>query len=74
MNKFAHEPQARVMSASDVWDDAQQIANVLRQNLAQIEPTVHLQIPLSILLSAIDDFSRDELLMLRQRVEERLTA
>jgi hypothetical protein len=33
MSKSVHEPDARVMSVEDVRDDAQQIADVLRQNL-----------------------------------------
>lgn len=70
--KSAHEPQARVMSAMDVWDDAQQIATVLRQNLLKAEPAVQLQVPLSVFLSALDSLSREELLILRQRVDERL--
>jgi len=73
-NKSAHEPEAKVMSAADVWDDAQQIAEVLRQNLFKAEPVVRLQIPLSIFLAAVDNFSRDELVLLRQRIEERLAA
>ena len=73
-NKSAHEPEAKVMSAADVWDDAQQIAEVLRQNLFKTEPVVRLQIPLSIFLAAVDNFSRDELVLLRQRIEERLAA
>lgn len=70
--KSAHEPKARVMSAADVWDDAQQIAAVLRQNLQKAEPAVRLQIPLSVFLSALDNLSRDELMILHERVEERL--
>jgi len=70
----AHEPKAKVMSAADVWDDAQQLASVLRQNLLQTEPAVEIRIPLSALLSALDNLGRDELLILRQRVEERLVA
>ena len=71
-NKLAHEPNAKVMSAAEVWEDAQQIASVLRQNLSEAEPVVKLQIPFSILLSAVDEFNREELLLLRQRIEERL--
>jgi len=67
-----HEPKAKVMSAADVWDDAQQIAEVLRQNLLKAEPVVRLQIPLSVFLAAVDDFDHDELLVLRQRIEARL--
>jgi hypothetical protein len=69
-----HEPDAKVMSAAEVWDDAQQIAEVLRQNLLKVEPVVKLQIPLSIFLTAVDNFSREELLLLRQHIEERLVA
>jgi len=72
--KSVHEPQAKVMSAAEVWDDAQQIANVLRQNLLRAEPVIRLQIPLSVFLSALDSLNRDELMILRQRVEERLAA
>lgn len=72
MIKSAHEPEAKVMSAEEVWADAQQAAGVLRKNLLKIEPTVGLQIPLSAFLSALNDLSRDELMMLRSRVEELL--
>ncbi len=73
-DQSAHEPQAKVMSAAEVWDDAQQLAEVLRQNLLRAEPVIRLQIPLSIFLSAVDNFNQDELLILRQRIEERLAA
>ncbi len=73
-HKSVHEPEAKLMSAADVWDDAQQIAEVLRQNLLKAEPAVQLQVPMSIFLSALDSLSRDELVLLRQRVEERLAA
>ncbi|MBM3133789.1 MAG: hypothetical protein FJZ89_00560 [Chloroflexi bacterium] len=72
--KSVHEPEAKLMSAADVWDDAQQIAEVLRQNLLKAEPAVQLQVPLSVFLSALDSLSQDELVLLRQRVEERLAA
>lgn len=70
--KSAHEPKAKVMSAAEVWDDAHQLAHVLRQNLLKAEPMVRLQIPLSVFLSALDNFNRDELIILRQRLEDRL--
>jgi hypothetical protein len=73
-SQSVHEPDAKMMSAAEVWDDAQQIAEVLRQNLSKAEPVVKLQIPLSIFLSAVDDFSQEELLLLRQRIEEHLAA
>ena len=72
--KSAHEPGEEVMSALEVQEDARQIANVLRQNLLKAEPSVQLEVPLSTFLSALDKLSRDELLILRQRVEERLAA
>ena len=71
-HKSVHEPEAKLMSAADVWDDAQQMADVLRQNLSKAEPAVRLQPPFSAFLSALDSFDRDELVILRQCVEERL--
>ena len=70
--KSVHEPKAKVMSAAEVWEDAQQVAEVLRRNLLKAEPTVGLRIPLSVFLSALDDLSREELVILRKRVDERL--
>ena len=74
IQKSAHEPEAEVMSAFDVWNDALQLADVLRQNLLRSEPMVRLQIPFSFFLSALESFQRDELIILRQRVEEQLAA
>ena len=74
MIKSAHEPDAPVMSAEDVWDDALQVADVLRQNLLKNERIVRLQVPFSFFLSALESFDREELVVLRQRVEERLAA
>ena len=71
-SKSVHEPEANVMSAEDVWDDAQQIAKVLKQNLLRIEPVIHVDIPLSSFLSALDNLSRDELEILHKRIEDRL--
>ena len=68
----AHEPEADVMSAVDVWEDAQQTARVLQQNLRKAEAMVRLQIPLSSFLSALDKLSQEELMVLHKRVEERL--
>jgi len=73
-NQSVHEPEVELMSAAEVWDDAQQIAAVLRQNLLRAEPVIRLQIPLSALLTAMDTLNRDELLILRQRIDERLAA
>ena len=46
--KSAHESKAKLMRAAEVWDDAQQMVEVLRQNLLKAEPVVRLQIPLSV--------------------------
>ncbi len=70
--KSVHEPKAKLMSAAEVWDDAQQVTTILRQNALQADPVVRLPIPLSVFLSALDTFSREELLLVRQRIEERL--
>ena len=72
--KTVHEPEAPMMSAADVWNDAFQLAELLRQNLLRSEPMVRLQIPFSLFLSALEEFNRDELVVLRRRVEERLAA
>jgi len=72
--KSVHEPQAKVMSAEDVWEDAQQISNVLRQNRLKAEPVNQLHIPLSSFLSALDTLSREELVILHKHIEERVTA
>lgn len=69
-----HEPEAKLMSADDVWEDAQQISSVLHRNQSQSEPVVRLPIPLSVFVSALEQFSRDELIFVRQRIEERLAA
>ncbi len=72
--KSVHEPDVQLMSAADVWNDALQLADVLRQNLLWSEPMVRLQIPFSLFLSALEEFNREELVILRRRVEERLAA
>ena len=69
-----HEPKAKVMSAPEVWEDAQQIAAVLRENLLRAGPLVRLHVPLSTFLAALENLSHDELLLLRKHVEDRLTA
>lgn len=72
-SKSVHEPTAEVMSAAEVWEDAQQLADVLRQNLWKTEPLVKSPIPLSVFLSLLDTFGREELIKLRQHVEARLS-
>jgi hypothetical protein len=72
--KTAHEPEAKVMSAEEVWEDAQRIMAVLQQNLWKADPVIRMGVPFSVFLSALDDFSQDQLMLLRERVEERLAA
>ncbi len=72
--KSAHESQAKIMGTEEVWDDAQRIMAVLQQNLSKVEPVVRPPIPFAVFLSALDDFSQDQLVLLRKRVEERLAA
>lgn len=72
--KTAHEPEAEVMSADDVWNDAQRLAALLNRNAAEDEQAIQLQIPLTAYLSALDNLDRDELLLLRDRVDERLAS
>lgn len=74
MSNSVHEPAAKMMSAEEVWLDAQQIADVLRQNLLKAEPTLRVQIPFSTFLSALGNLNRDELIILRRRVEDLLAA
>jgi hypothetical protein len=72
--KSVHEPDAEVMSAADVWDDAKRLAEVLQDSVSESGHVVSLQIPLSAYLSALEDLSRDELMILRERVEGRLAS
>lgn len=72
-SKSVHEPTAEVMNAAEVWEDAQQLAEVLQQNVWKAEPVVKLPIPLSVLLSLLDNLGWKDLMQLRQHVEKRLS-
>jgi hypothetical protein len=72
--RSVHEPDAQLMSADDVWNDAVNLAELLHRNLLRSEPMVCLQIPFSLFLSALEEFNCEELDLLRRRVEERLAA
>jgi hypothetical protein len=74
VSKSTHEPKAKVMSATDVWDDAREIASVLRHNLLESEPMVRFQIPLSTFLNAVENLNREELLILQKHIETRLAS
>jgi len=69
-----HESAAKLMSAAEVWEDAQQIAAILQRHQSKVEPVVRLQIPLSVFVSALEQFDRDELIIVRRRIDERLAA
>ncbi len=68
-----YEPEAEVMSAADVWDDAQRLAEVLQNNTSKGH-VVRLQVPLSAFLAALDDLSREYLVILRKRLDQRLAS
>lgn len=72
--KTAHEPDAEVMGAAEAFEDARGLGRLLRRNLASDVPTVPLEVPLSVLLAALDKLSRDDLMLLQQRVGERLAS
>lgn len=72
--KSVHEPEAQVMTAAEVWDDAHQVARVLRRRSQEDQRVVHLRVSLATLLSALDELEPDELMMVRERVQKRLAA
>ncbi len=72
--RTAHEPEAEVMSATDVWDDAQRLAEVLQNNASERRQVVRLKISLSAYLSALDDLSQEDLMTLRRRLDQRLAS
>ncbi len=74
MARSPHEPRAKVMPASEVWEDARRLGKVLRANAQRAEPQVQIQVPLSAFLAALDGLSLDQLLVLRQRLDERLVS
>jgi len=67
-----HEPNAPLMSAVEVWDDAQRIRKLLQRKQPKKEPIIRLPIPFSIFISALEQFSRDELITVHRRIEEKL--
>ena len=69
--KTPHEPNAPVMSAADVWEDSETIAQVLR-NRWRTELTNQGGIPFPAFLAALDHFTRDQLSIVRERVAEKL--
>lgn len=72
--KTPHEPQEQVMSAREAVEDADRLEALLKRNILKAEPMVRIQIPFSSFLNALESFDRDELAILRQRVDEYLAA
>ena len=62
------------MSAEDVWSDARLLAGVLRKGGPKTEREVRLKVPLINLVSVLDELSRDELVFLQTRIQERLAS
>lgn len=73
-NKTVHEPDAELMSANDVRNDAQRLAEIVQRNARNQPRSFQLQIPLSAYLSALDDLNQEELEILRERVDQRLAS
>ena len=59
------------MSAADAWEDSETIAEVLR-NRFRTELTDRGDIPFQAFLAALDNFTRDELSLVRERIAEKL--
>jgi len=62
------------MDANDVWEDAKRLAQARRQVNNVASAVIRMQVPLSAFLAALDEFDHDELILVRQRVEEMLAA
>lgn len=69
----AHEPNARVMCAAAVVEDARRLEALLRSGVPQgAHAGVQISLPFSSLLGALDGMTRDEMITLRQKLDERL--
>jgi hypothetical protein len=69
--RTVHEPDAELLSAEDAIHDAERLS-VLFHERGHTEQAIALQVPLSILLEAIDQLDSTSLRQIAQRVEERL--
>ena len=72
LEKTVHEPDAELMSAEEAWEDAQLLSRMRARRRAKSESIVRLPIPFSAFISALEQFSRDELLLVHQHIQERL--
>jgi hypothetical protein len=71
-NRTAHGPKTRVMSIADVLEDARRLEVILGGSAPTVSHDVQITIPFSALLGALDRMTREELIALRQRLDERL--
>lgn len=72
--KSVHEPEALLMDAEAVAQDAARLAALLQENRLERRGAVQMRIPLSVFLEALDSMEHSELLLLKQRVNEKLGA
>jgi len=66
-----HEPEAELLSAEDAILDAERLRTLFRQQRQTSQP-VQLQMPLWVLLDALDHLELEALRLVARRVEERL--
>lgn len=72
--KSVHEPNAPLLSAQDVIQDAERLRGLLGRNRQQAEREVQLRVPFTVILKMIDQLEPGELRLLAQRLEDRLAA
>lgn len=72
--KSIHEPNAPLLSAQDVIQDAERLRGLLWRNRQQAEREVQLRVPFTVILKAIDQLEPSELRLLAQRLEDRLAS
>ncbi|MEM7533222.1 MAG: hypothetical protein AAF639_13660 [Chloroflexota bacterium] len=72
IEKTVHEPDAELMSAEEAWEDAQLLSRLRARRRAKKDSIIQVPIPFSVFISALEQFSRDELLLAHQRIQERL--
>jgi len=70
--KSVHEPEAQLLSAQDVVQDAERLRTLLRRNRQRAEREVQLRVPFTVIVEAIEQLEVGELCLLAQRLEERL--
>jgi hypothetical protein len=66
-----HEPEAELLSAEDAIEDAAGLRTLFRQRRQTAQP-VQLQMPLWVLLDALDHLEPEALRQVARRAEERL--